>query len=306
MNWRVKGVIQAALSVAPGGRMINDCLQRTMGALRDFEHSVDCKVTGDWLVFASYLQELGLSASGTDFLEIGTGWYLTLPVCFYLAGARSCRTFDLHRHMNWGMTARMLRRLEVHLPAIAAASGKDAATVAATYQQLLNCHNLDELLAQMNTTYSAPADARHTGLPERSVDIAFSNSVLEHVPPDVIADLMREIKRVLRPGGFGMHGANCGDHYAYFDKNITMLNYLKYSHDEWKFWDNDLLYQNRLRPRDFVRLAEDAGLKTVFVRAQPAPELMKRLPEFKLSPEFLAYPPEELCATSVGLVSQAC
>jgi SAM-dependent methyltransferase len=200
----------------------------------------------------------------------------------------------------------MLRRLEVHLPAIAAASGQDIATVEATYQRLLNCRNLDELLAQMNTTYSAPADARHTGLSERSVDIAFSNSVLEHVPPEVIADLMREIKRVLRPGGFGMHGANCGDHYAYFDKSITMLNYLQYSHDEWKFWDNDLLYQNRLRPRDFVRLAEDAGLKTVFVRAQPAPELMKRLPEFKLSPEFLAYPPEELCATSVGLVSQAC
>lgn len=84
-----------------------------------------------------------------------------------------------------------------------------------------------------------------------------------------------------------------------------MLNYLKYSHDEWKFWNNDLLYQNRLRPCDFVRLAEDAGLKTVFVRAKPSPELLKALPTFKLSPEFSGYPPEQLCAPSVGMVSRA-
>src|SRR5258707_7948134 len=117
MNWRIKGVAQTVLSVTPGGRTINDFLQRTLGSLRDFESNVDGKVTGDWLVFASYLRELGLRPAGMDFLEIGTGWYPTLPLCFHLAGARSCQTFDLHRHLNWGMTSRMLRRLEVHLPA---------------------------------------------------------------------------------------------------------------------------------------------------------------------------------------------
>jgi len=110
----------------------------------------------------------------------------------------------------------------------------------------------------------------------------------------------------LRPGGIGMHCANCGDHYAYFDKSITQLNYLKYSHDEWRFWDNDLLYQNRLRPRDFVRLAEEAGLKTLVVHSKPDPHLLSCLPEIKLASEFLAYPMEELCAVSVGLVSRAC
>jgi SAM-dependent methyltransferase len=305
MNWRIKGVAQRVLSAVPGGRTVNGCLQRTLGSLRDFEYHVDCKVTGDWLVFAEYLRELGLRASGRDFLEIGTGWHPTLPVCFYLAGARSCQSFDLTRHLQWGMTARMVRRLEVHLPAIAASSGRTPAEVEAAYKRLLPCRSLDELLHQINLRYAAPADARHTGLPEGSVDVAFSNSVLEHVPPDVILGLMRETRRVLRPGGIGMHGANCGDHYAYFDKNITMLNYLQYSHDEWRVWNNDLLYQNRLRPCDFVRLAEEAGLNTVFARSQPAPELLECLPGLTLSSEFAAYPPEQLCATSLGLVSQA-
>ena len=305
MNWRIKGIVQRVLSATPGGRTVNDYLQRTLGNLRDFEHSVDSKVTGDWLVFADYLQELGLDSAGMDFLEIGTGWYPTLPVCFYLAGARSCRSFDLHRHLNWGMTSRMLRRLRTHLPAIATASGKSLASVTAAYEQLLNCQSLEALLHQTNIRYFAPADATHTKLADASVDVAFSNSVLEHVPPEVILGLMRETRRVLRPGGVGMHGANCGDHYAYFDKSINMLNYLKYSHEEWKFWDNDLLYQNRLRPRDFVRLAEEAGLKTIFARSKPVPELLESLPALKLSSEFIEYPPEELCAVSVGFVSQA-
>lgn len=184
MNWRIKGVVQRILSVVPGGRRINDRLQRTLGSLRDFEYNVDCKVTGDWLVFASYLQELGLRPAGMDFLEIGTGWYLTLPVCFYLAGARSCQTFDLHRHLNWSMTSRMLRRLEVHLPAIAAASEQSPGTVTGAHNQLLNCRSLDELLDKTNIRYSAPSDAKHTELPGASVDVVFSNSVLEHVPPE--------------------------------------------------------------------------------------------------------------------------
>jgi hypothetical protein len=305
MNWRIKGVVQRVLSVTPGGCTINDCLQRTLGSLRDFESNVDCKVTGDWLVFEEYLQELGLRPAGMDFLEIGTGWYPTLPICFYLAGARSCQSFDLTRHLHWGMTVRMLRRLEVHLPAIAASSGQSLASVTAAYGQLLNCRNTAALMQKANIRYLAPADARYTGLADGSVDVAFSNSVLEHVPPDVIFGLMQETRRVLRPGGLGMHSVNCGDHYAYFDKNVTMLNYLTYSQEEWKPWNNDLLYQNRLRPCDFVRLAEEAGLKTLFARSQPRPELLKCLPQLKLSPEFLEYPPEQLCSTSVGLVSQA-
>jgi SAM-dependent methyltransferase len=306
MNWRVKGIVQGVLSAVPGGRAVNDRLQTSLGNLRDFDHMVDRKVTDDWLVFAEYFRELGLSPAGLDILEIGTGWFPTLPVCFYLAGARSCHTFDLHSNLNWQMTRRMLRRLEVHLAAIAAASRRDLASVTEAYQRLLQANSIEVFLEQSNIRYHAPADATQTGFEAGSVDVVFSNSVLEHVPAEVIRGLMRESRRILRPGGVAMHCANCGDHYAYFDKSITMLNYLTYTQREWERWNNELLYQNRMRPRDFVASSEGAGLKTLFVRFQPTPELLKVLPEIPVSPEFRDYPPEELCATSIGWVSQAC
>src|SRR5262249_33025408 len=120
MNWRVKGVVQKTLAAVPGGVAINDLLQRTLGGLRNFERNVNTKVTGDWLVLAGHMRQLGVSLAGKRYMEIGPGWYPTLPVCFQLAGAAEVISYDLQRHLNERLTDRMWRALETHLPAIAA------------------------------------------------------------------------------------------------------------------------------------------------------------------------------------------
>jgi SAM-dependent methyltransferase len=284
--------------------MLNDRLQAVVGDLRNFENNVDKKVVSDWCVLARHVAELDRPLQHLDYLEVGTGWYPTLPICYFLAGARRCLTFDIHRYLNAGWTFRMLRRLEAHLPAIAASSSRPLQEVEADYSTLKTADNLDELLHRARIEYHAPADAAVSGLPPASVDVVFSNSVLEHVPPDAIRLLMAESRRVLRPGGLSIHSANCGDHYAYFDRSITAINYLTYTSEEWRFWDNSLLYQNRLRPQDFLEIAQGAGLKVVLSKFRPRPELLAILPTLKITPEFAQYPPEQLASTSIDFVGQ--
>jgi SAM-dependent methyltransferase len=137
------------------------------------------------------------------------------------------------------------------------------------------------------------------------VDVVFSNSVLEHVPPEAIRRLMHESSRILRPGGLAIHSANCGDHYAYFDSKITPINYLTYSESTWRRWNNDLLYQNRLRPSDFLVMAEQAGLRIVLQKSTARPELLDKLPSMEIATEFKGYPREQLASTSVDFVAQA-
>jgi len=305
MNWRVKGVIQKLLSALPAGEVANDCLQRTLGGLRDFERNVDTKVVSDWLVFASHMKELGVTPKDRDYLEIGTGWYPALPICYSLAGARSCRSFDLNCHLSSKLTLRMLSRLECHLPAIAQAVCRPLAEVRQDYARLRNAPALPNVLEQARIDYVAPADAARTGLPPESVDVVFSNSVFEHVPPESILRIMKESRRVLRPGGIAIHSVNCGDHYAYFDRNITPINYLTYSNQSWRFWNNRLLYQNRLRPSDFLELAQSAGFEIVLCKYQPRATLLAILPQMKIAPEFSQYPPEQLCSTSIDFVCSA-
>src|ERR1700694_2658680 len=95
MHWRVKGVVQGVLSRVPGGQAINDRLQTTLGTMRDFEAHVDHKVVADWLVLGAQMQKIGVKPIRLDYLEIGTGWLPTLPLCFSLAGHNSCRSFDI-------------------------------------------------------------------------------------------------------------------------------------------------------------------------------------------------------------------
>ena len=50
---------------------------------------------------------------------------------------------------------------------------------------------------------------------------------------------------------------------------------LKYSDQQWRLWNNRLLYQNRLRPVDFLQLAEGAGLQVVLSRFTAKEALLK-------------------------------
>ncbi len=278
---------------------MNDQLQQCLGGLRNFDHTIEDKVVNDWLVLVANLKEMGAGVRGLDFVEVGTGWIPVLPVCFSLAGASSCTTIDVTRHMNAGMTFRMMAKLEEYLPRIAGAVEASLEDTRAAYQALRQAASLEELLQRARIRYLSPGDARASGLAEESVDIVFSNNVFEHVPADALDGILRESRRILRPGGVSIHSANCADHYAYFDRNITFVNYLAYSERQWRFWNNPLQYQNRLRPQDFAGLAERAGLEVKLYKMRVRPELRPSLEKMTIAPEFRHYSAEQLCSTSV-------
>ncbi len=304
IDWRAKAMTQKALSAVPGGHRINSWLQRAVGGLRDFESNVDGKFSSDWLVMVSAMRKQGKDPSGLSYVEVGTGWYPTLPVCFFLAGARSCVTFDISRLVDEDLTRRMLRRLERHLPSIATASGRPLEHVQADYNLLCSATNIDELLSRARIEYRAPADAGDNGLSPGSVDVCFSNSVLEHITPDALDRIFSDTRRVLRLDGLAIHSVNCGDHYAYFDPRITAINYLAFTESQWRFWNSSLHYQNRLRPRDFLSRARRAGFRIVHAAVRPQPDLLAQLPHLRIAPEFRHYPPEELCATTVDFIAE--
>jgi SAM-dependent methyltransferase len=304
VNWRIKGLTQKALAHTPGGWRLNSLLQQRFGGLRSLETNVDTKVRADWLVLIDHLQRLSWPLD-CRYVEIGTGWYPTLPICFHLVGGATCHTYDVSPLLDIRLTKRMLARVETHLPDIAAKTGVNLHLLHNRLTYLREATSFDELFARTGIEYHAPADATATGLPSRSVDVVFSNSVLEHVSQTTLDNLMKETRRILRPGGLAVHSVNCGDHYAYFDRSISPINYLRYTASHWRLWNNHLQFQNRLRADDFLASAQRAGLELVLNRQRPRPELMATLESFHIAPEFKRYSPEQLCTTSVDFVARA-
>jgi SAM-dependent methyltransferase len=302
MHWKTKGWVQKVLSNIPGGTHLNDRLQLLNG-LRNFEANIAGKVS-DWKQTCQYLSDVQFRISGASIVEVGTGWYPVLPICFSLAGAACIRTYDIQRHINAKLTARALTALGPHLDAIAAYCAAGPAELRAKYQQLLAAPGIDELLRLSGIEYYAPGDARTTGLPDDSVDLVYSNSVMEHVPRQAILEILRECRRILKPGGLALHNVGCNDHYAFFDRSISFVNYLRFSESQWGWWNNSLQYQNRLRAPQFLNLAAEAGLKVIYKRTHVRPGSREALAGFRVAPEFQGFSPEDLATTSLDFISQ--
>ena len=299
MDWRVKAVAQNILANMPMGERINDVFQLKMGGLRDFDAQVRAKLH-DWSGMMSLLSECGMSVLDATTLEIGTGWFPALPVCFWLAGTKSCVSYDLRVHLRLELLPQLVSSLKQHIGAIAQAGHLPAGTVQRRYGQLGG-----DVLGTCGMTYIAPGDAASTKLPDSSIDIVYSNSVLEHVSPDVLPGLMREMRRVLRPAGVMVHCVACNDHYANFDRKISYVNFLRYSSKEWRRWNNSLQYQNRLRSSDFLRVAENSGFRLIAVKRYVRHGVKAALQSLPVAEEFNHYDATDLATTTVNFACQA-
>jgi hypothetical protein len=187
-----------------------------------------------------------------------------LPIGLWLLGAKRVYTYDLNTYLREELVLgdiETMRREPARVFDILGAT----AEVERRFQILLAARaQLDEILGAAGIEYVSPGDARRTGLADQSVDLHVSRSVLEHIPRDDLADIVRESARMLDNDGLAVHLVDFSDHFSHSDGSITAVNFLRFSEREWsRLAGNRYMYQNRLRIDDFLSLLARAGLAIV-------------------------------------------
>ena len=305
MHWRIKGLLQKTIGVLPRGEALHYHLQRRFGGMRDPRREILLKIQ-DWEAMAKHLRRVDAGIPGARLMEVGSGWYPALPLACYLSGAARVYTCDLNRLLKPHLMRACIEVLGGALPRIAAACQVPLADVQSRYRRMLASAHADDPadLSEGVIQYRAPADAADAGIEDGTIDIVFSNSVLEHVPPAAIDRLHRASLRLLRADGVIFHSVNCGDHYAYADPQVHQLNYLRFSDRQWTFWNNRFLYQNRLRAHHFVDAAREAGFQMLLDTSHPRPQRLEQLRAMALAEEFAEIPAEKLCITTVDFIGR--
>jgi hypothetical protein len=306
MHWKLKGLLQKTLGVLPAGETLHYRLQRHLGGMRNPRREIGLKID-DWEGMVKQLHGVGARIPGARLMEIGSGWYPALPLACHLVGAARVYTVDLNRLLKPDLMRLCIAMLGEQLPRLASACEVDLAEVEARYARLREAATRSDdpgTISDGVIDYRAPADAAASGLPDGSIDIVFSNSVLEHVPPDAIARIHRATRSLVRPGGWVFHSVNCGDHYAYADRSIHQLNYLQFSDAQWAFWNNRFLYQNRLRAHQLVDGARDAGFDIVLDTSHARPQRLQQLQAMAIAEQFRHIAPEKLCITTVDFIGR--
>lgn len=301
MNWRVKAFGQRFLSRMPGGGLLYYILQRHLGGFRKF--SVVNKI---WqgINLLSALNRAGYSLEGKSTLEIGTGWVPIIPIIYYVFGQRDCKSFDIKKILRPDLSLMAAHQIgslkELFDKDIVIHDKMNLQRLAA----LRNVSAFQLLLEMMNFDYYAPADARATGLPSSSVDIVFSNTTLEHVPPLEIIELFKEAHRLLVSEGIMVHLIDCSDHFSHSDKNIHNLNYLNYSDKEWQRYNSNMIYQNRLRSSHYRDILTKANFEIILWDTNINQKIFNNYNNYNLADNFVNLTCEDVCTTRVTVVAK--
>jgi hypothetical protein len=278
MNWKLKGLAFRVMAALPFGHALYR-LAQTFVTRNAFE-----TITPALLRLHQYHVSVYRRGDRGVVMEFGGGRDLLSALLLSQAGALEVLVFDIDRHSNPAQVNHCISQLRSLQPG----EWPPIADVDA------------DLWRKYRIRYIAPGDARETGLDPASVSFVLSTSTLEHIPEAEIRAINAECVRIAKPGALFSHVIDYKDHYYYSDPAIGMFNFYRFTGREWRRWSPPNNNQNRLRHSDFTSLFSEAGLRSIEVLANPAPdgELM-RVP---LAEDFQRYDRQDLLIQSAYFV----
>jgi len=124
-------------------------------------------------------------------------------------------------------------------------------------QKLKSVSSFDDLFNFYNIKYISPCTTQNLIEEKKVFDLCVSTNTLEHFSIKDLRMLFKDLGIVLKKNGYISAIIDYSDHYSHTDRNISELNFLRYSEKQWQNYNNTYLYQNRLRHDDYVKLLNE-------------------------------------------------
>jgi SAM-dependent methyltransferase len=286
MQWQAKARAFSALSIVPFGTNLHFLLQRYVTRrLPRPEKQIKAIYARTQKLLGHYAALGARPVDVSTFFEFGSGRDLVVPLVISACGARRFITVDIERLAKFNL-------IRSNAVVVAKLGGITRPALS----------SWDDLDRDWGVDYRAPADARATGIENDTIDCAVSVETLEHIPKDDIFDILREVRRILRPDGIALMQIDYGDHFKGFDPSISSFNFLTYSDEDWQPFQSRFQYVNRLRHSEYVSLFRRAGFEIVLVcpDCRPVePAILARL-----APRFQGFSEEDLFTLGALIVAR--
>ncbi len=309
MHWKLKARIQNTVSLLPSSASYAAYywIQRHFGGLRRMNPT--SRLTAGIETWKR-IQEQGNDPSGKVFFEVGTGRSPLVPLAYWLMGAEKTITIDLNPYLKSELVQESIQYL-----------AENREMITGLFESRLDTHRFNELMslsegADFATTtfldlcsidYIAPGDAAKSGLAPGSIDFHTSYTVFEHIPPEVLRQILQEGNRIIKNDGLFVHRIDYSDHFSHADKSISAVNFLQFSDEEWeRLAGNRYMYMNRLRHDDYLDLFQSVGqqiLDTHPVIDRRSQQLV-RSGQLQMVERFSAKSEEILSITGAWIVSK--
>jgi hypothetical protein len=306
-KWMLKAVVQKVISFMPQKERLNYFFQKHITKavhLTDQHFAWKIGHACDHIGF--YAGSNGVvSRENAAVLELGTGWYPIVPLAFYLSGFNYFTSIDIYNWMtreSFVVTVKKFEdwhqkgKLSAYLPDI-----KMERWIKVVEMANNNDLARDDFCKAIGLSNHL-IDARNTGFDSKTFDFITSNNTFEHIPKEVLIDILKEFKRLIKPDGLMSHFIDMSDHFAHFDQSITDYNFLKYSEKEWRLIDNSIQPQNRMRWSDYLNMYAELDIPAQEKKVRPGN--LQELSKVALADQFKDYKKEDLAITHGYVVSK--
>lgn len=146
------------------------------------------------------------------------------------------------------------------------------------------------------------ADAQKLSLPDNSIDLAHSNNTFEHIYPNLLLPILKELKRVAKKEqSLQSHAIDMSDHFAHLDTKISIYNFLQFTNSQWAWIDNDIQPQSRLRYSDYLKLFDQAQLPVVGSTYRLGD--IAQVKTLHLAPPYNTYTPQDIAISHCHIYS---
>lgn len=263
MHWTfrylARHAAQKALGAAPSGYRVQEWVKSTTRGGERF-------LAGEFIRKRARIKIERFNAAGIEppgvVVEQGTGALGLDLALFHLAGTRRVFTYDT---TPWLRPDHLERQVEVLAAApeiVKGWRGSDPEGVeerAAVLREAPRASR-ETLPERLGAAVRVTRSMDRGGIAPASVDLFYSDSVLQFVDPRDLTALVRQARHFLRPAGSCFHVVDCRDSHAHRDPRIPPLAYLRWPEPLWNLLTSRYLnYQNRWRMPEFVTLFEREG-----------------------------------------------
>lgn len=295
MKFKYKCFLQNLFSNLPRGEILNYFFQKYVTrSLPVSNESFLDKVRSSYDHYLKFMKFNSLGENSHKYYEFGAGWDLTTPIAMGLLGF-DVTCIDIRKLIFNQLISDSLSKFNTNIEQIPFSIER---------LDLEHTQNpFDYLKKQFDFNYIAPLDARNTKFNTESFDLATSTVTFEHIPENDLYLILNETYRILKKGGILSLIIDYRDHWSYFDKSISIYNFLKYSDIEWEKFNPSLHYQNRLRHKDYLNIISRTDFEIMEeTPVLPSSEEIISLENLEINKKFKDYSIDELSIKSSRIV----
>ena len=301
IDWRLKQFTQKILSIIPFGENINFFFQQRF-------NNILAKKYGERVKYAinhfKVLKNEKFEFNKSQIIEIGTGWVPVDPFVLYFLDTKRIITVDHVKHMRKKLAVKVVNTIKEQFPLITSNFNVSIKDLEDKYEKLVLNSTLKRLLDSANIEYIAPGDFTKLNITSETIDLIHSITVLEHIPYQVIINILEKSIEYLRPGGYILNSIDLSDHNILSDPSLPPMDFLKYSRIYWEFFQNKLSYVNRLRAVHIKGLFKKIGFDIIKSETVLDPKNVKIVKKMKVDSQFQRLSPENLATQWINILAK--